>query len=50
MDSEEERKEQEAMEEILTRVDQLPVLNYRSPDEAVGYDDHGLPTSKQRSM
>lgn len=31
------------LEEILRRVDQLPVLDSRSPDEIVGYDEHGLP-------
>ncbi len=29
--------------EILRRVDQLPVLDTRSPDEIVGYDENGLP-------
>jgi antitoxin VapB len=31
------------LEEILLRVDQLPVLDSRSPDEILGYDEHGLP-------
>lgn len=31
------------LEEILTRVDRLPVLDSRSPDEILGYDEHGLP-------
>ncbi len=31
------------VEEILRRVDQLPILDSRSPDEIVGYDKHGLP-------
>jgi antitoxin VapB len=31
------------LEEILRRVDQLPVLDTRTPDEILGYDDHGLP-------
>ena len=31
------------LEEIVTRVDQLPVLDARSPDEILGYDEHGLP-------
>lgn len=31
------------LEDILARVDQLPVLDARSPDEIVGYDAHGLP-------
>jgi antitoxin VapB len=29
--------------EILRRVDQLPVLDTRSADEIVGYDERGLP-------
>jgi antitoxin VapB len=31
------------LEEILHRVDRLPVLDPRTPDEIVGYDEHGLP-------
>ncbi len=31
------------LEEILDRVDQLPVLDSRPPDEIMGYDEHGLP-------
>ncbi len=27
----------------LQRVDALPVLDGRSPDEILGYDEHGLP-------
>jgi hypothetical protein len=33
------------LSEILNRVDQLPVLDNRSPDEIVGYDEHGVPSS-----
>ncbi len=33
------------LEEILHRVDQLPLLDNRSPDEIVGYDENGIPTS-----
>jgi len=32
------------LQEILRRVDQLPVLDSRTPDEILGYDDHGLPS------
>ena len=32
------------LQDILRRVDQLPVLDSRTPDEILGYDDHGLPT------
>ena len=31
------------LREILGRVDRLPVLDSRSPDEIVGYDENGLP-------
>jgi antitoxin VapB len=29
--------------EILQRVDRLPVLDSRTPDEIIGYDQNGLP-------
>jgi antitoxin VapB len=31
------------IEEILRRVDQLPILDARTPEEIVGYDENGLP-------
>ena len=31
------------LEDILRRVDQLPVVDSRTPDEILGYDEHGLP-------
>jgi antitoxin VapB len=31
------------LEDILRRVDQLPVLDSRSPDEIIGYNEYGLP-------
>lgn len=31
------------LQEILRRVDNLPVLDSRSPDEILDYDEHGLP-------
>jgi len=31
------------LEEILRRVDQLPILDSRPADEIVDYDEHGLP-------
>lgn len=31
------------LEDILRRVDQLPILDSRTPDEIVGSDEHGLP-------
>ena len=41
-----ERRQQEILaplEDILRRVDQLPVVDSRNPDEILGYDEHGLP-------
>jgi len=32
------------LEEILRRVDAMPVLDPRTPDEIVGYDENGLPS------
>ena len=31
------------LDDILRRVDQLPVLDSRTPDEILGYNEHGLP-------
>lgn len=31
------------VEDILRRVDAMPTLDERSPDEILGYDEHGLP-------
>jgi antitoxin VapB len=31
------------LNDILRRVDQLPILDSRSPDEIIGYDERGLP-------
>jgi len=28
---------------VLRRIDALPVLDERSPDQILGYDEHGLP-------
>lgn len=32
------------MMEILKEIDKLPVLDDRTPDEILGYDEDGLPT------
>jgi antitoxin VapB len=32
------------IEDLLRRVDALPTLDPRSPDEILGYDDHGMPS------
>jgi len=31
------------VDEMLKRIDALPVLDSRSPDEIIGYDERGLP-------
>jgi antitoxin VapB len=31
------------VEDILQRVDAMPAQDNRSPDEILGYDEHGLP-------
>jgi len=31
------------LEDILRRVDQLPILDSRTADEILSYDEHGLP-------
>ena len=31
------------VEDILRRVDAMPTLDDRSPEEILGYDEHGLP-------
>ena len=36
--------ERERLEEILRRIDLLPVLDDRDPDEILGYGQHGLPS------
>lgn len=34
---------QEETEGMLRRIDALPVLDNRTPDEIIGYDEYGLP-------
>ena len=31
------------IEDLLRRVDALPTLDNRSPEEILGYDEHGMP-------
>src|ERR1700686_3496498 len=33
--------------DVLERVDALPILDPRSADEVVGYDEHGLPAQRE---
>ena len=39
-----QRPLREQVMEIVERFNQLPVLDDRSPDEILGYDENGLPT------
>ena len=32
------------VEDILSRVDRMPSVDNRTPDEILGYDENGLPT------
>jgi hypothetical protein len=33
------------LEDILSRVDSLPILDSRKENEILGYDEHGMPTN-----
>jgi hypothetical protein len=37
------KRKKSEIEENLRRVDSLPVLDSRTTDEIIGYDEHGLP-------
>lgn len=37
------RRLADELDEIARHCSQLPVLDSRTPDEILGYDDHGLP-------
>lgn len=43
------RPNKDDLDDILRRVDSLPILDPRSPDEILGYDENGLPTGKERA-
>jgi len=36
--------DRKAIERLIDEVAELPVLDDRTPDEILGYDEHGLPT------
>ena len=38
------RFDRKAIERLIDEVAALPVLDDRTPDEILGYDEHGLPT------
>jgi len=42
-DEREQDQREVKIDDILRRLDALPVLDSRSPDEIVGYDADGLP-------
>ena len=39
-----EKASREELLKILAEIDKLPVIDPRSPDELVGYDEDGLPS------
>jgi antitoxin VapB len=41
---ERKRRQARSLSDLVERFAALPVLDARSPDEIVGYDEHGLPT------
>ena len=38
-------KQKAEIEASLRRIDSLPILDSRSEDEILGYDEHGMPES-----
>ena len=38
-----EQPDKDKIYEILRRIDALPLLHDRTPDEIIGYDEHGIP-------
>jgi hypothetical protein len=42
-ENQEARQFKDALDEILRRIDSLPILDSRLEDEIIGYDEHGLP-------
>lgn len=42
--SKKKRKKTHELKKILSRVDKLPVLDNRSPEEIIGYDESGVPS------
>ena len=37
------RRRRKSVDELLRRVDALPIIDPRTPDEILGYDENGLP-------
>ena len=44
LDLERRRRLNRTLDDIIVRFQKLPVLDERSPDELIGYDEHGLPS------
>ena len=44
LELERRRRRRPALGDIVERFRELPVLDERSPDEIIGYGEHGLPT------
>jgi len=40
----EEEHQPKSADELLRRVDALPTIDPRTPDEILGYDEHSLPS------
>ena len=38
------RQRRASLDDILVRAHALPILDHRSEDEILGYDEHGLPS------
>ncbi len=44
LDLERRRKRNQTLDDIIERFRALPLLDERSPEDIVGYDEHGLPS------
>lgn len=44
LDLERRRKRNRALDDIIERFQELTVLDERSPEDIIGYDEHGLPS------
>ena len=43
------KRSKNKIDDILRRVDRLPILDSRTADEIIGYDEHGIPESPENS-
>lgn len=44
LDLERRRQRNRALDDIIERFQELTVLDERSPEDVIGYDEHGLPS------